>query len=88
MKQGLTLLASVILMVSTGAAHAERLNGKIRNIDIEANQFQLKNGLTFHYGGDIEDSQLVKGARVKVNYKSKDGQLIVRRLYVISTPQD
>lgn len=87
MRKGLPFLLSVFLVAAASNAYAADARGSIETLDKQANSFELDSGIRFSYGGELDESKLVEGAKVKVTYKQVKGKLQARRVRVISTPQ-
>lgn len=87
MRKGLPFLISVFLISATGSAFAADARGNIESLDKQANRFELDSGIRFSYNGELDESKLVEGAKVKVTYKQVKGKLQAKRVRIISTPQ-
>lgn len=80
----LSILPALLLAAIAVPAHAGDMRGRIEAVDTEANQFTLRNGVSFQYGDDIDETGLAEGAKVKVKYESDNGYFVVKRLKVTS----
>lgn len=87
MKATVPVIFSLLVFGAAGTAQAETMRGRIDTVDVEANQLKLKNGVRFVYRDDVDETQLAKGARVKLTYSKVKGQLRVKRLRVIGAPR-
>ncbi|MFN3231456.1 MAG: hypothetical protein ACE363_04775 [Alphaproteobacteria bacterium] len=86
MKKLLSLILPAALVLAMGTpAIAKDMRGRVASVDTEANEFTLRNGVTFYYSDDkISEEGLAAGAKVKVKYKSKSGFFRVTSLTVTS----
>jgi hypothetical protein len=80
-------LPVVLLAGSISMAHADNARSWVKSVDTQNQSFKLKNGLVYSYGEDIDVSDLQPGTKVKVNYRLKNNQKVVKSLRVISQPE-
>ena len=63
MKKLLSLiLPAAFVLAMASPASASDMRGRIDTVDTEANQFTLRNGITFYYSDDMSEEGLAEGA--------------------------
>ncbi len=80
-------LPLVLVAGSVSVANADNTRSWVKSVDADAQTFQLKNGLVYSYSNDIDVSALQPGTKVKVSYRLKNNQKIVKSLRVVSQPE-
>lgn len=83
MRKLLALIVPAILLLTATTAYADTMRSRIRSVDMEAQTFTLKNGMTFRVNENVAVEELVPGKSVKVSYRTDSrGRHSVRKIIV------
>ncbi len=87
MKTLLKIALPIVLVAgSVSMANADNTRSWVKAVDADAQTFQLKNGLVYSYSNEIDVSALQPGTKVKVSYRLKNNQKVVKSVRIISQP--
>lgn len=82
MKKLLSLIFPAALILAATNVEAADMRSRIKNVDLEAQTFTLRNGITFRINENVPVEELVPGTSVKVKYKTERGQRHVRKVII------
>ena len=82
MQKLLALIFPAALILAATNVEASNMRSYVKSVDLEAQTFTLKNGVTFRINENVNPEALVPGVPVAVSFKTQRGYRDVRRVIV------